>query len=145
MSEENVELIRTHHAGFIAQDPDIALAPLDPDVEFIGFGPAPGVVRGHDEVLKFTRRWVGAWEDYFFEPLEYRDLGDQVLVRVREGGRGKGSGVVVEREAFQVWTCRGGKAVRCMNIVDEAEALEAAGLTEAGMPEEGLEPPTRGL
>jgi ketosteroid isomerase-like protein len=45
-------------------------------------------------------------------------------------GRGKASGVAVERTWAYVWTIRAGKALRMDGYTDRAEALEAAGLTE---------------
>ena len=59
------------------------------------------------------------------------DLGeDQVVVVLREFGRGKGSGIEVERPTAGVWTLCDGKAVRIRFYAGKAEALEAAGLTE---------------
>jgi hypothetical protein len=64
---------------------------------------------------------------YRFDPKEYRDLGENGLVRYVEHGVGRASGVEVEREAFQLWHLRNGKAVRCENFEHQSEALEAAG------------------
>ena len=44
--------------------------------------------------------------------------------------RGRGSGVEVANEGFQVWHFRDGRGARIEEYVDRAEALEAAGLSE---------------
>ena len=43
---------------------------------------------------------------------------------------GRGSGVEVEMEYWQVWLFRDGKAARWEEYLDRQEALEAAGLKE---------------
>ena len=63
------------------------------------------------------RQWIGTWRPgtYRFEASDYCDLGDKVLVRCTEYGLGRGSGVEVRRQVFQLWDMRDGKAisVRC--------------------------------
>ena len=61
---------------------------------------------------------------------ELTDLGEHVLARTRHHGRGKGSGVEVDREIFQLWTFRQDKVVRAKMYYDHAEALAAVGLSE---------------
>ena len=55
-------------------------------------------------------------------------IGQSVVVTVHEHGKGRESGVPVERPHFQVWTFRRGKLVRWEAFASEAAALEAAGL-----------------
>jgi ketosteroid isomerase-like protein len=73
---------------------------------------------------------MGTWEDYRQERDEFVDAGDEVIVAVRESGRGKGSGLALERRTFGVWTLRDGRAVRIRFYSTMAEALEAVGLPE---------------
>jgi ketosteroid isomerase-like protein len=49
---------------------------------------------------------------------------------VREYGRGKGSGLALERRTFGVWTIRDGKVVGIRFYTTMAEALGAVGLSE---------------
>ena len=77
------------------------------------------------------RIWLGTWEDYRQELEEIIDTpGDEVIVLVREFGRGKGSGIEVERPIAAMWTLRDRKAVRIRFYPDRDAALEALGLTE---------------
>jgi hypothetical protein len=73
---------------------------------------------------------MGTWEDYRQERDEPIDAGDEVILPTREYGRGKGSGISLERATFGVWTMRAGKAVRIRFYSTLAEALEAVGLSE---------------
>jgi ketosteroid isomerase-like protein len=88
------------------------------------------VYHGHDGVREAFRRWLGTWEDYHQERGEAIDAGDEVVVPVREHGRGKGSGIEMERHTFGVWTLRDGKAVRIRFYPTRSEALKAVGLEE---------------
>jgi ketosteroid isomerase-like protein len=74
--------------------------------------------------------WTGAWDDYRVEVEKLIDFGEHVLAKTRHHGRGKGSGVEVEQEIFQLWTFRHDRVVRARMYYDEAEALEAARLRE---------------
>jgi ketosteroid isomerase-like protein len=73
--------------------------------------------------------WADAWESYAYSIVEYRDLGEWVLtpVEVRATGRG---GIPVEMRTFQIWSVRDGKVAVSRSFGNEAEALEAAGLSE---------------
>ena len=81
-------------------------------------------------MIEAFRGWTGAWADYRVAVEELTDLGEHVLARTRHHGRGKGSGVEVEREIFQLWTLRQDKVVRAKMYYDQTEALEAVGLSE---------------
>jgi ketosteroid isomerase-like protein len=74
-----------------------------------------------DEVLDET------WDS----PQEPIDAGDRVVVVLRWGGRGKGSGVVFEeRQESWVVTVPDGRIMRVKEYAGKQEALEAAGLRE---------------
>jgi uncharacterized protein len=83
---------------------------------------------GREGVQDFFRRFMGAWNDYEVEFEDFRDAGDEVLVLVRDGGRGRASGVPVERSWAQLWTVRDGRVARFEAYKDREEAWRAAGL-----------------
>ena len=56
--------------------------------------------------------------------------GDHVFNGVAINGRGRGSGVEVAMEFWQVWLVRGDRAARCEEYLTRSEALEAVGLSE---------------
>ena len=131
MSQENVEVVRRCCDAFVRGDFELALAALDPEIEYdLTHFPDGRVYRGREGVREAFRIWLGAWDDYRQEQDEFIDAGDRVVVSVRERGRGKGSGVTLERRTFGIWTLSGGKAVRIEFRATKAEALEAVGLRE---------------
>ncbi len=85
---------------------------------------------GRDEVIKASRHYWGTWVDYTVEAEEIIDGGPSVFVLIRERGRGKGSGVPVDRRQYQVWTFRRARVIRWESFDSRAEALEAAGISE---------------
>ena len=74
-----------------------------------------------------------AFEEQQLEALEFSVKGNKVLVRDQATGRGAGSGIEVDDDGWTVWTLNDdGLATRLEFYLDhqEAEALEAAGLSE---------------
>lgn len=51
------------------------------------------------------------------------------MVLIHTTGRGRGSGLEIDNHIAWVWTFRGGQAVRMTVYEEQAEALEAVGLT----------------
>ena len=129
MSQENVEIVRRCGEAFDRGDFEGSLADLDPDIDYdLRHFPDGQVYHGHDGVREAFRRWLGTWENYRQERDEFIDAGDEVVVAVREHGRGKGSGVKLERPTFGVWTLRTGKVVRIRFFATRSDALKAVGL-----------------
>ena len=61
---------------------------------------------------------------------EFIDAGDRVLVTANHRGRGRGTGIEVDRRFHLVYSLRNGKVARSDEYADRTEALEAAGLSE---------------
>ena len=78
--------------------------------------------------MQFLGRLSEAWEEFRWEPVEYHDAGDQVVVFIRMTARGRGSGMDLERDIAHLCDIRGGKLVRHETFFDRNEALAAAGL-----------------
>ena len=132
MSRENVEVVaevygRWERGDFTATtglfERHVTLV-IDPGV------PDGGVFVGQEGVRAYMRRFLEAWESVTIAAISLHQVGDSVLVEVRQAGTGQGSGVAVEQRYFQLWTFRGGRVVRLETILSEAEALEAVGLRE---------------
>jgi ketosteroid isomerase-like protein len=129
MSRENVEIVRRHLEAYLAGDNETALAAYDPAVEFdTSVRPDGRVHRGRQGVAEAMRVWTGAFENWRLDVKEYIDAGDKVLVVVRESGRGKGSGLEIDQDAFGVFTLRDGRIVHWKGFVDRNDALKAAGI-----------------
>jgi ketosteroid isomerase-like protein len=134
MSQENVEIVRRHIEAFRQGDAPGALSHLDPYVVWDASRIALLDVRvayGHEEFSQTIRHYIGAFEDYDYEVERLTDLGSgAVLAVVTEEGRGKSSGVPVQRSFAPLYTVIDGKIARITFFPSEAEALEAAGLRE---------------
>ena len=131
MSRENLEVVQRCLEAFDAGDYDAALDVLHPDIAYdMTHVPDGQIYRGHDGVREAFRLWMGTWEDYHQERGELIDAGDEVIVPVVEHGRGKGSGVEMQRTTYGIWTLRDGKAIRIRFQSSRAEALADVGVRE---------------
>ena len=132
MAQENVEIV-VRALEVSRTDPASFLTSCDPEIEWdeSRMMPEPRVYHGHEGVRQFWRRWTGTWDEYGFAIEEAIDAGhEEVVVRARVWGRGRGSGVPVELRFGQVFTVRNGRIVRFRAFPDFEQALEAVGLSE---------------
>ena len=130
MSQENVELIRSIYDGWLMGE--MGVEHFDPEIAMVESRALPGAVSayGIEDVRRYMESFAKYWDEIRFEPTEYLDAGDKVIVMARLIGRGKSSGAAVERTWAYVWTVKGGKALRMDGYDNRDEALEAAGLRE---------------
>jgi uncharacterized protein len=134
MSQENVEIVRRVSEAFAEGDLDTVFALVAPEIEW-DFSNADTwleeqVYRGYDAITEFFGKWIGEWEDYRFELEDVIDAGDKAVAIVRDEGRGKSSGIRLERRHAEVWTFRDGKVIRIEPFDAKTKALEAVGLSE---------------
>jgi ketosteroid isomerase-like protein len=146
MSEENVEIVRRafevfnryHAAKARGDSAEVAVAweaateLLSPDHEYREDPKWPGA--GTYQGLEECRQ---VWEGYYeqlgqqvFEPEEFLESGDQVVVILRWSAHGTSSGAPLEMRQGFVHTVRDGRIVKWEVYFDVNEALEAAGLSE---------------
>jgi ketosteroid isomerase-like protein len=85
---------------------------------------------GPQGYLDMVADWVEGFDQWTITPEEFIDAGDDVVVRVRQEGRGASTGVPVEVIFWFVYTIKDAKIVRCEMFQDREPALEAAGLSE---------------
>jgi ketosteroid isomerase-like protein len=135
MSQENVKAVRAAWQAWECGDMQALFAFYDPSIVWdqthYGTVEPAGVFHGHDGIRRFFRAWFSPFESYHAHPEEFIDAGDAVVVRVRQGGRGKQSGVEVNMAPYwQVYRLRDGLAVRIEVFSDQTEALIAVGLAE---------------
>jgi uncharacterized protein len=130
VSQENVKIVQALYEGWLHGDLGMEL--LDPEISVVESSTVPGAVEAHgiDAVRRYMEGFDKHWEAIRFEPEEYIDLGDHVVVVARLTGTGRRSGVEVSRTWAYVWTLRGGRALRMAAFDDRAEALDAVGLEE---------------
>jgi ketosteroid isomerase-like protein len=131
MSLENVEIVRRAYSGGDLNA--LAIEILHPEVELLGAigGMEEGtVIRGREAVTQALDVDSEIWAGRRMELERAIDAGDQVVALVHEYRRGKGSGVTVEADIALVYGFKEGKVVRIEPYMSQADALEAAGLSE---------------
>ena len=85
----------------------------------------PAVYHGHDGIRQFYAEVLDVWEHYVWEPEQILERGDLVVALVRTSGRGKGSGLDIDRRTAMIWKVDGDQAVSLRFYRDRAEALAA--------------------
>jgi ketosteroid isomerase-like protein len=127
MAPGNVEVVREIVDALNRGDVDAMLAYMDPDFEWRALeeSPASGGHRGHEQVRRYVEDWRGTFDDLRLELGEPSAVGDQVIVVVRGYGRGRASGVQLDNSFCQVWTLRGGTAVRMQEYATREAGLAA--------------------
>jgi len=86
------------------------------------------VLFGKRTVIEVMDRFWGTFDDHTAVAKRIVDAGPVVIIEMQEHGRGKGSGVALDRTWAQVWTFRNGQIVRMEPHRTFEDALEAAGL-----------------
>ena len=87
--------------------------------------------RGPEALLEWMDDGDDAFDDFTVELLEVEELGDHVVVSMRQRGRGKASGAEVDHCFTHVWTLRDGLATRMQSFADHDDAVRYA---QAGAP-----------
>jgi ketosteroid isomerase-like protein len=130
MSDDPVDLLdRAYRLVWHEGDLEGAFRGVAPDFEWIVPGHPEGEMRvGPEGVIAFFREWLEPWEDVHVEWELHPVDGERVLAVTIQRARGRGSGVPVELRFAQLWTVRGGRAVRMVLFPDVEKGFEAAGL-----------------
>ena len=133
MPKENVEVVRRALEASAGEEPRAVLPYLDPEVEIDDTDiPDADDYQGHGAYFEWLARWDESWESSRMEDVEVLPGGEEELVVAlfRMVARGRGSGVEVERKDALVFKLRDSKIMRIGYYNDQAQALEAAGLSE---------------
>jgi ketosteroid isomerase-like protein len=141
MSQENLEVVRRVSEVFVAAvergDPDAVfdMDALADDVEWLTpFFPGSEewrVWRGREEFVGWFREWTEDFEGWSMRIARVVDAGgDRVVALTHQSATGTASGVPVELDSGVVWELKDGRMIRGTLYGSQAEALEAAGLSE---------------
>jgi ketosteroid isomerase-like protein len=88
----------------------------------------PATYRGHAGLRHYFDSFYEVMDEVRFEPEEFIDAGDRVVVPTRLVARGRDTGIEAVQQIVMVWTIRDGKGLRVETFATMEEALEAAGL-----------------
>src|SRR6478672_4055757 len=130
-----MDIVRNGWQALERGDIEAFLALCDPavvwDQTHYVSGEFDAVYHGRDGITRFLEQWREFFEGYYVHAEEFIDAGEAVLVRRRQGGRGKHSGATVQSPPYWVISrLRHALVVRIELYRDEREAREAVGLKE---------------
>ena len=100
--------------------PDAEIFPLVVSLE-------GGSYRGQEGLRRFWEDIHGAFDDWCPQLENIREVGGVTVVAICLRGRGRDSGIAVERHVWQVGVVRESKLARWRIYTSEGEAFEAAG------------------
>jgi ketosteroid isomerase-like protein len=131
MTAENLETVSRIYDGWERGDFTVGVDLFDEDAVLVLDGEMPdaGEYTGPDQIRGYMKGFLEAWDSLTIAAESVEDLGDGVLVKVRQSGVGRDSGAAVAFSYFQLWRFEGGRVVRLESILHEQRALDAAGLS----------------
>jgi ketosteroid isomerase-like protein len=140
MSGENVELVKSAY-GLIR--PGLQTTPEEVDRLFRDhldaqfevhlppdYPEGEVVFRGREGMTQFMAMLRDTWSDWRFEPEQFLDAGNRVVVSGHILAEGGASGVRMELKTTHVWTIPADRATSMQVYRDHTEALDAVGLRE---------------
>ena len=133
MSAENIEIVRQVMEAVVRRDVETVESFAADAVRFdSALAASEGrAFAGPSAVRDYFAAFDEAFDDVRIELEEVLGTdGDSLILRARVTGRGRGSGIAVDQDYFQVWTIAEGKVQRLVSRSDLPSALDAAGLTD---------------
>ena len=127
---KRIEIVQRAHDALNSGDVEALVSECDPDfrLDMSDRVLNPAVYEGHDGIRRFLDEVREAWETFTWEPEELLESGDLVLSLIRSTGRGRGSGLELDRRAAMIWTVPAELVLSLRFFRDRAAAREAAGL-----------------
>ena len=111
------------YAAINARDRAAITALTAPDIVF---ATTVESYRGPEALLEWMDEGDDAFDDFTVDLLEVAELGDHVVVSMRQRGRGKASGAEVDDHITHVWTLRDGRGTRLQSFANHDDALRYA-------------------
>jgi ketosteroid isomerase-like protein len=128
MPGDNAGTVRSSYDAFHRRDLDEFLGYHDSDVEFKSLVlEVEGVYRGHDGLRAWWENVVDVFPDWMPQIEDAREAGDRVLLRVRVEGHGTGTGIDLDRHAWNVVEVHDGRITSSAFYRTEDEARQAMG------------------
>jgi ketosteroid isomerase-like protein len=137
MASENIEVVKAGFDALSEGGVEAMLPFIHEDFEVTttpDLAAEPDTYRGHDGIRRYFDSFYEVMDEIRFEPHEYHEVGDRVLVEVTLRARGKATGLEVEQHLFQVWSLKDEKGIKIevFPTMEEAMAeVRAEGSAEA--------------
>jgi ketosteroid isomerase-like protein len=132
VTEEYVARLRLAYEAFADGGVEAILDRVSPDFQIRDRESAPdrATMVGGEGITELVRLNMEVFDELEFEPTEFIDRGETVVVVLRMRVRGRSSGVPIDSETVHAWEFSEGRAV-CMQIyADRQRALVALGLED---------------
>jgi ketosteroid isomerase-like protein len=129
MSKENVEAARHGFEALERGGVEAFLEFIDPEFETTTppeLTVEPATYRGREGLRRYFESFYEIMEEVRFEPEEFIDAGEQVVIPARLVARGRDTGIEAVQQLVMVWTIRNGKGLRVETYATREEALAAA-------------------
>ena len=120
---EGSEFAARVYAAINARDRAAIRAMTAPDIVFATTVEA---YRGPEALLDWMDEGDDAFDDFTIDLLEVEEVGDHVVVSMRQRGRGKASGAEVDDHITHVWTLRDGRPTRLQSFANHDDAVRYA-------------------
>jgi ketosteroid isomerase-like protein len=132
MSQEHVEIVQRIFEAWAVADWSIGNDYYEAHVAFriSPDFPASGFYSGFDQVRTYLRDFLEQFERTTIEAERLEAAGDTVFARVSQHAKYRTSGIEGEIQFFMLFTFRANKIIWVESMMEEAQALEAAGLTD---------------
>lgn len=137
MSRDAIDLVRSGYRAWNRGDRDWVLEHMSPEIEWTTppEDPERGTYSGYEGVQEFWGQWRAAVGKLVFEPEEFIDAGDHIVVTAQRSGTGEHSGLSVSDRVTQLFSFENGKCVRVIEFYDKADALREIGMDPESAPE----------
>jgi ketosteroid isomerase-like protein len=111
---KNVENARAMYAAFARGDIGTVFGALSSDIEYLHYGEVPwaGSFKGPEQVGQFFQLLAGTINFEKYEPTEFFEAGDTVIVTGRTAATVKATGARFDNNWVNVTTTRDGKLLR---------------------------------
>jgi ketosteroid isomerase-like protein len=130
--------VRLSMEAYNRRDLDAVAVLFHPDLEyypyqeFVEAGLAEPCYRGPDGYREYIAATYEVWgTDVRLEAPELIDLGDRIVMLADMPMRAQASGVPLDQTYASIATLERGMVIRQQDFLDQAQALEAAGIGEA--------------
>ena len=125
-----MEIVRASLDSWASGHREAARTAYDPHAVMIRPVIDSRILHGLPAIEAANEVWRRSWRDFRMEIEESIDVGDNVVVTIRQHGVGKDTGAEVELLTHGVFSLRNSKIIRAEFFERKADALEAAGLSE---------------
>lgn len=131
MSQKDVKIVSKVYEAINRRDWNAVFHDTHPDFELTTQrGPTAGTIRGRKQIQEFAEDQFAAFDWTIWEPEEFFEAGDHIVVFVRIRSRPRGGSVDLEVRIGHLWTIRGSTIQTLKTFAVREEALDAAGLRE---------------